>query len=400
MPWKATCPMQQRLQFVIEHRSGTISMAALCRVFGISRQTGYKWLDRFSLRRGEASLEELSRRPHHSPTATLALQVGRIISRRKQFPNWGARKILWLLRLQWPKVRWPSPSTVTAILKRHGLVRARKRRLRLAPRTQPFSGCIEPNDTWCVDFKGQFHTGDGAVVYPLTVMDAASRFLLACTALRAPESAPTRLLFEELFRKHGMPKAIRCDNGEPFVAARAPAGLSRLSAWWVKLGIDIERIDPGEPQQNGRHERMHLTLKIETALPPKATFAAQAIAFDRFRRIYNQVRPHESLSMRTPASLYRLSPRPFPASVPRPQYPFADLHRVDRAGHIRWGDHKFFISSSLAGETVGIYALDQRYAEIHFGPLLLGLLDTEQPVRGLIRMKTRRKREVSAMSSD
>src|SRR6202022_3655479 len=192
---------------------------------------------------------------------------------------------------QWPKVGWPAPSTVAAILKRHGLVRARKRRLRIAPRTQPFSDCVEPNDVWCVDFKGHFRTGDGAFVYPLTVMDAASRCLPAGSALSAPESAPTRKIFEELFRKHGMPKAIRCDNGEPFIAARAPAGLSRLSAWWVKLGIDIERIDPGEPQQNGRHERMHLTLKIETALPPKTTFDAQALAFDRFRRIYNRIRP-------------------------------------------------------------------------------------------------------------
>src|SRR5438045_2402073 len=194
MPWKETCPMDQRMEFVIQHRSGTISMAALCRLFGVSRQTGHKWVNRFSPRRGEASLEELS------------------------------------------------------------------------------------------------------------VMDAASRFLLACTALRAPEGAPTRMVFEELFRKHGLPKAIRCDNGEPFVASRAPAGLSRLSAWWVKLGIRLERIDPGEPQQNGRHERMHLTLKIETALPPKATFDAQSHAFDRFRRIYNLVRPHEALAMRTPAS--------------------------------------------------------------------------------------------------
>src|SRR5205085_11754263 len=187
-------------------------------------------------------------------------------------------------------------------------------------------------------------------------------------------------------------------NGEPFVASRAPAGLSRLSAWWVKLGIRLERIDPGEPQQNGRHERMHLTLKIETALPPKPTFEAQSLAFDRFRRIYNHIRPHEALAMRTPASIYRPSPRPFPRITPRPQYPFADLCRVQPGGSIRWGDRKYFISSSLVGETVGIYVLDLRYAEIRFGPLLLGLLDNEQPLLGLIRPKPSRKRKVSAMS--
>src|ERR1700737_225917 len=190
MPWKATCPMEQRMEFVIQHRSGSISIAALCRLFGISRETGYKWVNRFSLRRGEASLEELSRQPHHSPTATPAILVSRIVARRKQFPTWGARKILWLLQLQWPKVRWPAPSTVEEILKRHGLVCSRKRRLHLLPRTQPFSRCVEPNDVWCVDFKGQFRTGDGTLVYPLTVMDAASRLLLACTALHPPEGAP------------------------------------------------------------------------------------------------------------------------------------------------------------------------------------------------------------------
>ncbi|HET9753775.1 MAG TPA: IS481 family transposase [Myxococcales bacterium] len=386
------------MEFVIQHRSGTLTMAELCRLYGISRQTGHKWVNRFSPRRGESSLEELSRRPHHSPTATAQLLVDRIVARRKQFPTWGARKILELLQMQWPQVRWPAPSTVEEILKRHGLVRARKRRLHLIPRTQPFSHCVEPNDVWCVDFKGQFRTGDGTQVYPLTVMDAASRFLLACTALRAPESAPTRKVFEELFRKHGLPKAIRCDNGEPFIACRAPAGLSRLSAWWVKLGIRVERIDPGKPQQNGRHERMHLTLKIETALPPKSTFDAQARAFDRFRRIYNQIRPHEALAMRTPASLYRSSPRSLPRAIPRPQYPFADLCRVDTAGSIRWGNYKYFISSSLARETIGVYVLDQRYAEVRFAQLLLGVLDTEQPLAGLIRPKPPRKPRVSTMS--
>jgi transposase InsO family protein len=400
MPWKATCPMEQRFEFVLQHRSGTISVAALSRLFGISRQAGHKWLNRFSVQHGEQSLQELSRRPHHSPTATPAVLVARIVARRKQFPTWGPRKILQLLQRQFPRVRWPAPSTVAEILKRHGLVRARKRRLRLVRGTHPFSACLAPNDVWCVDFKGHFRTGDGCVVYPLTIMDAASRFLLACVALRAPESAPSRRVFEALFRKHGLPRAIRCDNGEPFIAARAPCGLSKLSAWWVKLGIRIERIDPGQPQQNGRHERMHLTLKLETALPPKATFDAQSLAFDRFVRIYNHVRPHEALAMRVPASIYRPSPIPFPRTVPRLEYPFADLRTVDTAGAIRFGDHKFFISSSLCGERIGIYVLDQRYAEVHFGPLQLGLLDLEFPVHGLIRPKPRRTPRVSTMSSD
>lgn len=398
MPWKETCPMEQRLQFVIEHRSGTLSIAALCRLYGISRQTGHKWLNRFSPRLGEASLEEHSRRPVRMPAATPPWAVEKIVARRKAFPTWGARKLLWLLRQQWPKVHWPAPSTITDILKRHGLVRARKRRERLPTRTQPFSHCSAPNDVWCVDFKGQFRTGDGELVYPLTVMDAASRFLLACVPLHSPESAPTRRAFEQLFRAYGMPKAIRCDNGEPFVAARAPAGLSRLSAWWVKLGIRIERIDPGEPQQNGRHERMHLTLKIETALPPKATFHAQSLAFTRFRHLYNRLRPHEALAMKTPASLYQPSPRSFPPRTPRPQYPFADLRVVDTGGSIRFGLYKFFISSALAGDTVGLYVLDRRYTEVRFANLLLGVLDTQRLGRGLIRPRPPRKTRVSTMS--
>jgi transposase InsO family protein len=391
MPWKETCPMDQRMQFVIEYRSGTLSIAELCLLYGISRQTGHKWINRFSPRIGQASLEERSRRPLHSPEATPALLVQRIIARREQFPSWGARKVLSLLELQWPKVDWPHPTTVNDILKRHGLIRARKRRPRIPPRTRPFSQCKEPNDVWCLDFKGHFRTGDGDVVYPLTVMDAASRFLLACVPLRAPEGAPVRDAFEQLFRTYGLPKALRCDNGEPFIAARSPAGLSRLSAWWVKLGIRVERIDPGKPQQNGRHERMHLTLKIDTALPPKPTFRAQSLAFSRFCKIYNQVRPHEALAMKTPASLYCPSKTPFPQRTPQLQYPFADLARVDTGGSIKWGNYKYFVSSSLAGELLGIYVLDSRYAELRFATLLLGVLDTEQPLRGLIRLKPSRK---------
>jgi transposase InsO family protein len=400
MPWKVTCQMDQKLEFVIAHRSGKISVSALSRLFGISRQTAHKWLNRFSVRRGEASLQERSRRPLHSPTATSPFVVEKIVARRKQHPTWGARKLLWLLQQHWPKIVWPAPSTVQDILKRHGLVRPRKRRPRIVPRTQPFSSCREPNDIWCVDFKGDFETGDGTTVYPLTAMDAASRFLLACVPCRSPDMISTRTAFEQLFRTYGLPKAIRCDNGEPFVAARAPAGLSRLSAWWVKLGIAIERIDPGEPSQNGRHERMHLTLKIETALPPKATFAKQSIEFDRFRRVYNHVRPHEALGMKTPASVFVRSSRPFPRRIPKAQYPFADLLRVDTAGFVRWGQRKYFISSSLAGELLGLYVLDNRYAELRFRHILLGLLDIEQPLAGLIRIKPARKPRVSTMSSD
>ena len=385
MPWKETCRMDQRLQFVLERRSGTMSMAALCRAFGISRQTGYKWIKRFSPRLGAASLQELSRRPHASPAATPPDIVRKILSRRHQFPHWGPRKLLELLKLQWRDVRWPSASTVGEILKRRGLVAPRPHRNRLHPRTRPFAQCRAPNDVWCVDFKGHFRTGDRVTCYPLTVMDAASRFLLACVALPAPEGQSVRRAFVQLFRQHGLPKAIRCDNGEPFTAARAPAGISQLSAWWLKLGIRVERIDPGKPQQNGRHERMHLTLKIETASPPRGSLTLQQKAFDRFRDRYNFVRPHQALGFKPPAAFYRRSQRELPSPTPRFDYPFADRYLVAADGCIRWGHARFFISSSLAGEIVGIHYLDKRYAEVAFGPISLGLIDCAQLHRGLLR---------------
>ncbi|GAC1431857.1 MAG: integrase core domain-containing protein [Acidobacteriaceae bacterium] len=398
MPWKETCPMDQRLDFVIEHRSSELSLAALCRVYGISRQTGYKWIERFSLRDGLASLQERSRRPYHSANKTSVWVEAKLVARRKDHPTWGARKLLWLLQKQWPKKPWPAPSTATEILKRHGLVRSRKRRPPLAFRTQPFSHCTGPNDVWCVDFKGQFRTADGKLVYPLTVMDGASRYLLACDAFVAPESEPTRKTFERLFCRHGLPKAIRSDNGEPFASVQSPAGLSRLSAWWTQLGIRVERIDPGEPQQNGRHERMHLTLKIDTASPPKDDLHQQRKAFDAFRRSYNHHRPHEALGMQTPAALYRSSQRRMPSKPPKPQYPFADLCVVDSAGYMRWGFKKYFISASLAGHTLGAYFLDAQHLEVRFCNVLIGMLDLSNTGRGLIRIKPPRKPKVSAMS--
>jgi putative transposase len=393
MPWKDTCPMEQKLQFIIESRSGTLTMTALCALFGISRQTGYKWRSRFSLRRGEASLEEHSRRPHRTPLETPKKLVDRILRCRHHHPTWGPRKLLAYLRHHGlPSIRWPAASTIGDILKRHGLVRPRRRRLRAPPRTQPFSRCTSPNDVWCVDFKGQFRTGDGALCYPLTVMDAASRFLLACVALRAPEGPPVRAAFEQLFARYGLPKAIRSDNGLPFASSQSPGTLTTLSAWWVRLGIRLERIDPGKPQQNGRHERMHLTLKHETALPPRKSFAAQARAFDAFRQLYNHVRPHEALGQRPPAQLYSPSRVALPSRLPEFQYPFSDPHLVDHSGAIVWGQRRFFVSTALAGQTLGAYCLDDRYVEIRFGPILLGIIDCTAFWRGLIRPWRRAKR--------
>ena len=392
--------MDQRRNFILEWRSGTLSKTALCQLFGISRQTGYKWARRFKATRQWDALEERSRRPHRSPNATPPRLVKLIVSQRKQFKSWGPVPILHRLRTLWPKEKWPSASTIGAILKRHGLVRPRRKRLRVAPSSRPFAACREPNDLWCVDFKGQFPMGDGRLCYPLTVMDGASRYLLACVAFHEPTLDNVRAVFEELFRTHGLPKAIRSDNGEP-VASTGAGGFSRLSVWWTRLGIRAERIEPGKPQQNGRHERMHLTLKQETCTPPRRSLGWQQRAFDRFRRAYNEVRPHQALDLQTPASLYIASPRRMPDPLPPIYYPFADVHRVGRDGTIQWRKRRVFIATTLVGELVGVHQLDSRYVQVVFARTPIGILDTQQPERGLIRPKIDRRRrstEVSAMS--
>ena len=402
MPWKEMCRMDQKRQFVLEWRSGSMSRSGLCELYGIRRQTGYKWAKRFEGSRSWKALEERSRRPLQSPQSTTRKLVKLILSQKKQFPNWGPIPILKRLQTHWPQHPWPAPSTIGAILKRHGMVRARYRRHRLPPRTRPFLHCREPNDVWCIDFKGQFRTLDAQMCYPLTVMDATTRYLFLCKGFRSPTLTNVKSALEELFKEYGLPKAIRSDNGEPFAAASAAGGLSRLSAWWCKLGIRLERIDPGKPQQNGRHERMHLTLKIETCSPPKRNLGVQQRAFDRFCRMYNEVRPHQALALRTPASLYEPSPRRMPIHLPRLHYPFSDCHRVASNGSIRLGRRRLNISSSLAGEIIGINQIDARYSQVAFGDIVLGFLDSQNLERGLIVPKGNRRRHsasrVSAMS--
>jgi transposase InsO family protein len=402
MPWKAICPMDQKRQFVLEWRSQTVSRAALCRLFGISRQTGYKWVRRFERRRSWQDLADQSRRPHTHPDTTARLLVRRIVAERQRLPLWGPIPLRKLLQTKWPRVAWPAASTIGAILKREGLVVPRARARGTPPRTHPFSKCREPNDVWCIDFKGHFAMQNGRRCYPLTVMDAATRYLLACVGFHAPDYANVRRVLEALFRTYGMPKAMRSDNGEPFACSAAPAGLTQLSAWWAKLGIRLERIDPGKPQQNSRHERMHLTLKQYTCAPPKRSLAWQQRAFDRFRTLYNDVRPHRSLELATPGSLYTPSPRSLPPHVPTPMYPFADTYRVNAAGAIRWRARKFFLSAALADECIGIYDLSHRYQEVSFANVVLGLIDTRYPEYGLIRPKTKRSEiptsKLSAMS--
>lgn len=402
MPWKEMCRMDQRASFISDWLSHKMTMTALCELYGISRQTGHKLVRRH---KQDRRVDEKSRRPKSHPKTTPKKLVKLIIAQRKQFPLWGPAKIRARLRHHWPQHRWPAVSTIGAILKREGMIEPRRVRLKVTPRTRPFGRVREPNDLWTVDFKGDFTMGNGRRCYPLTVTDSASRYLLACVGLHAPTLASVRSVFVELFRRHGLPRAIRSDNGEPFASMSPAAGLTQLSAWWARLGIRLERIDPGKPQQNGRHERLHLTLKKATCSPPRRSLGWQQRAFDRFCAEYNELRPHQALAFKTPASLYRRSTRAYPEQLTRLHYPFAEVHCVQADGSIQLGRRRQFISSSLVGEEVGLYQLDERYIEVLFADIVLGCIDLRNgnanPRYGLVRPraygKQPRPTRVSAM---
>ncbi len=397
MPWNETNAMRERIRFIHEWEKGDLTMAGVCRKYGVSRPTGYKWIQRYLELEGDlTALVDLPRTPHHHPWATDAQMVDLIIRARRQQPTWGPRKLRERLRRAYPQIDLPAPSTIGAILKRHGLSSARQRRRRTPPWTDPLSHSVSPNSVWCTDFKGQFRTGDGVHCYPLTLMDACTRFLVRCHALLETSASATRPVYESAFREYGLPHAIRSDNGSPF-ASTGPGGLTKLSVWWVKLGIRHERIEPGQPQQNGRHERMHRTLKAETATPPRASMRAQQRAFDLFRRSYNEDRPHEALGGKSPADVYRASQRCFPEREPRMDYPFEkDVVCVDDQGRCKWGRRTIHVGTALAGEPVLFQPIDERCWEVFFGPVLLGVVDSSDSKGGLLQPR-RRWKKVSTM---
>jgi len=374
MPWKEKSTLQQRKELVQRCLEGRDSVAALCREYGVSRQTGYKWLRRFESG-GESALEELSRAPQRLARAMPEEVAARILQLRMQHPRWGPRKLRRLLEQADRSVAWPATSSIGALLKREGLVAARRKRLRVPPYQAPLAHADEANRVWCADFKGWFVCGNGERCDPLTCTDAYSRYLLRCRAVEKTDGAHVRGVFETMFREYGLPEAIRTDNGAPF-ASRAPGGLSRLSMWWLRLGIRHERIQPGCPQQNGRHERMHQTLKQATASPPAANLRRQQEAFVAFEKEYNQQRPHEALSYRTPAALYTASPRPFPAREPELAYPpGAHLRWVSQQGSVKWKSKRTFVSEVLGREAVGLIEIDQDLFEVYYGPVMLGWMD-------------------------
>ncbi len=390
MPWKETCAMNERVKFIGLHSEEEWTMAELCRHFDISRKTGYKTVKRFK-KNGLIGLEDRSRAPHHHPNAVSELVEQAVIAARHAHPRWGPKKLKAWLQRRDTETKWPAVSTFGEILSRHGLTVPRRRCRKTQAYEQPFVGCDYPNAVWSGDLKGWFLTGDGVRCDPLTISDNYSRMLLRCQAVTPTNHEAIQPVFEAAFREYGLPSAIRTDNGPPFATTTVGA-LSRLSIWWLKLGIIPERIEPGKPQQNGRHERMHRTLKGETASPPKRTWRTQQKAFDHFREEYNYERPHESLDQQTPAEFYLPSPRPYPLLVPEMTYPDdMAVRRVHHQGDLKWKGRHIYLSATLASELIGLRQVSDRLWDIYFGPIKLAQLDTyEQRLIHLPRKPKRR----------
>ena len=346
-------------------------MQELCARYAISRKTGYKWLARFA-EGGRAALRDRSRAPHHCPHRMSAEVAALICAARRAHPSWGPAKVLDWLHLRHPALAWPAPSTAGDLLVREGLVKKRRRR-----RHHQHPGVVPPtthapNDLWTADFKGHFRTGDGIYCYPLTIADQHTRYLLACHGLLSTKGSGVRAVFTRAFQTFGLPRAIRTDNGVPF-ATSGIHGLSQLNVWWLRLGIQHQRIQPASPQQNGAHERMHKTLKAGVCRPPRATLAAQQRAFTRFRTEFNEERPHAALQGQPPATQYQPSRRPYPTRLPPLEYPGHFLvKRVTNAGTFRLKHRLLFIANALKQHHLGLEEIDDGLWSIYFGTVLLG----------------------------
>ena len=374
MPWKESSAASEQKEFIGAWLQGRESFSELCRGFGISRKTGYKRIERFK-ERGYDGLGDLSRAPHTHPNATSARVRDRLIEVKRDHLTWGPKKIVAWLRAEQPETRWPAPSTAGDILDRAGLVKRRRRRRKVSEWAEPFGQATNANHVWCADFKGWFRTGDGSRVDPLTVQDASTRYLVLCAGLDRPRGPQVRRAMTTAFMEYGLPLYIRTDNGPPF-ASVGLGGLSPLAVWWVKLGIIPERIEPGHPEQNGRLERLHRTLKAETAQPPSHSLWSQQKQFDAFRTSYNEDRPHEALDQQRPGGQYRPSSREYPLRIQSPEYDKGvTVRRVRTNGQIKWNGSMVYLSESLRGEPVGLVRVDDRHWRIQFGPLSIGLLD-------------------------
>jgi putative transposase len=373
MGWEETDPVEERMKFVLA--AGALrNMAALCRRFGISRKTGYKWLSRYELE-GVAGLEERDRAPHQHGRKSSQEMEDRLLEARKRHRTWGPKKIhAWLLRKE-PDLELPAISTIGSVLKRNGMVDDRRLRRKHEVVGGPVRGVEGPNDAWNCDYKGQFRLGNGEECYPLTITDASSRFLICCRAYDGIRWKEAWEGFERAFREFGLPKKIHSDNGAPF-ASNGLAGLSRLAIRFLKLGIGLDRSRPAHPEDNGGHERFHWTLKKDTALPPAQTLRGQQRKFDTFNAEYNYERPHEALGMKSPGDVYRPASRVYPTTMPSPEYPgHYEVRRVTCSGNIKWKGRFVYVSDALENEPVGLVETKDAVFDVYYGSMQLGAID-------------------------
>jgi putative transposase len=372
MGWRETCAVDERMRFVMAVESKEEAFAAVCRRFEVSRRVGYKWLGRYEAE-GVAGLLDRSRAPLNHPQATADAILERCLAVRRAHPSWGPVKVRAYLERREAGTDWPSASTIGALFDREGLTVKRRLRRRSPPSSAPFGQCKGANDVWCMDFKGWFLTGDGAHCAPFTLSDAHSRYLLRCQALCRSDEAHVWPVLDAAFREFGLPKALRSDNGPPFASTGA-GGLSRLSVKVIKAGVSRERIAPGKPQQNGRLERLHLTLLKDTATPPAPSLREQLNRFKAFRRVYNEERPHAALGNDTPFDHYAASRRVWDGVLREPEYGLDhQVRRVRHNGEIKWQGQTIFISGALTGEPVGLVEGADGWT-VSFGPLVLGMI--------------------------
>jgi transposase InsO family protein len=367
--------MNEREDFINAWLAPGNKMTKLCERYGISTKTGYKWINRFK-EEGYFGLADRSRARHTQAHQTPERVVEQILELKLRNPDWGPVTIDSALYRSNPDFPWPAVSTIGEILKRHNLVKPRRKRPKVPPLTEPLAHAVEPNDVWSGDYKGQFQLGNGRWCYPLTISDNCSRVLIACQGLYGPQLKPTMVAYEQAFRDYGLPRRIRTDNGFPF-AMTTLGGLTPLTVWMIRLGVLPERIDPGCPQQNGRHERMHRTLKAKTASPPKGNLSAQQRAFNRFREVFNEERTHQGLGRGIcPMDVHRSSPRPYPERIPEMHYPDGyQVRKVKCGGYTQFNGHTYYLSRQLLGEYVGLEPIGLDLWQLYFGELKLAVVD-------------------------